>query len=97
MSLPKACAPAWPRLAWSTSWPPTAHFRRFSREEAGFSGLWAFGFELSKPYELLQDMNLISMTQHLDMLQAIAGRTSCRSSRTLIRAMARRLTSFNGI
>ncbi|WP_247456037.1 isocitrate lyase/PEP mutase family protein [Bradyrhizobium sp. 166] len=74
MSLPKACAPAWPRLAWSTSWPPTAHFRRFSREEAGFDGLWASGFELSVPYGL-QDTSLISMTQHLDMLRAIAGRT----------------------
>nr|WP_247485994.1 isocitrate lyase/phosphoenolpyruvate mutase family protein [Bradyrhizobium sp. 193] len=73
MSLPKACAPAWPRLAWSTSWPPTAHFRRFSRK-AGFDGLWASGFELSAPYGL-QDMSLISMTQHLDMLRAIAGRT----------------------
>lgn len=74
MSLPKACASAWPRLAWSTSWPPTAHFRRFSREEAGFDGLWASGFELSVPYGL-QDTSLISMTQHLDMLRAIAGRT----------------------
>ncbi|MGY2933221.1 hypothetical protein ACVWZ6_002823 [Bradyrhizobium sp. GM6.1] len=74
MSLPKACAPAWPSLAWSTSWPPTAHFRRFSREEAGFDGLWASGFELSAPYGL-QDTSLISMTQHLDMLRAIAGRT----------------------
>lgn len=72
-------------------------FSAILAEEAGFSGLWAFGFELSAPYGLLQDMSLISMTQHLDMLQAIAGRTSCRSSRTLIRAMARRLTSFNGI
>lgn len=44
-------------------------------EEAGFDGLWASGFELSALYGL-PDMSLISMTQHLDMLRAIAGRTS---------------------
>ncbi|WP_244481982.1 isocitrate lyase/phosphoenolpyruvate mutase family protein [Bradyrhizobium pachyrhizi] len=43
-------------------------------EEAGFDGLWASGFELSALYGL-PDMSLISMTQHLDMLRAIAGRT----------------------
>ncbi|MGY4158009.1 phosphoenolpyruvate phosphomutase [Bradyrhizobium sp. USDA 4461] len=41
-------------------------------EEAGFDGLWASGFELSALYGL-SDMSLISMTQHLDMLRAIAG------------------------
>ncbi|MBD9665468.1 isocitrate lyase/phosphoenolpyruvate mutase family protein [Variovorax sp. VRV01] len=44
-------------------------------EEAGFDGLWASGFELSALYGLA-DMSLISMTQHLDMLRAIAGRSS---------------------
>lgn len=43
-------------------------------EQAGFDGLWASGFELSALYGL-PDMSLISMTQHLDMLRAIAGRT----------------------
>ncbi|MGY4167807.1 isocitrate lyase/phosphoenolpyruvate mutase family protein [Bradyrhizobium sp. USDA 4529] len=41
-------------------------------EEAGFDGIWASGFELSALYGLA-DMSLISMTQHLDMLRAIAG------------------------
>ncbi|MDW9782188.1 phosphoenolpyruvate phosphomutase [Sinorhizobium medicae] len=44
-------------------------------EEAGFDGLWASGFELSALYGLA-DMSLISMTQHLDMLRAIAGQSS---------------------
>jgi phosphoenolpyruvate phosphomutase len=44
-------------------------------EEAGFDGIWASGFELSALYGL-PDMSLISMTQHLEMLRAIAGRTS---------------------
>ncbi|WP_461511791.1 isocitrate lyase/phosphoenolpyruvate mutase family protein [Rhizobium mongolense] len=44
-------------------------------EDAGFDGLWASGFELSALYGL-PDMSLISMTQHLDMLRAIAGRSS---------------------
>ncbi|WP_420969544.1 isocitrate lyase/phosphoenolpyruvate mutase family protein [Bradyrhizobium sp. B120] len=44
-------------------------------QEAGFDGLWASGFELSALYGLA-DMSLISMTQHLDMLRAIAGRTN---------------------
>jgi phosphoenolpyruvate phosphomutase len=44
-------------------------------EEAGFDGIWASGFELSALYGL-PDMSLVSMTQHLDMLGAIAGRTS---------------------
>ncbi|NEV01153.1 isocitrate lyase/phosphoenolpyruvate mutase family protein [Bradyrhizobium uaiense] len=44
-------------------------------EEAGFDGLWASGFELSALYGLA-DMSLISMTQHLEMLRAIAGRTT---------------------
>lgn len=44
-------------------------------EEAGFDALWASGFELSALYGL-PDMSLISMTQHLDMLRSIAGRTT---------------------
>ncbi|MGX5806159.1 isocitrate lyase/phosphoenolpyruvate mutase family protein [Bradyrhizobium sp. Arg314] len=44
-------------------------------EEAGFDGLWASGFELSALYGLA-DMSLITMTQHLDMLRAIAGKSS---------------------
>jgi phosphoenolpyruvate phosphomutase len=44
-------------------------------EEAGFDGLWASGFELSALYGL-PDMSFISMTQHLDMLRAIAGRST---------------------
>ncbi len=41
-------------------------------EEAGFDGIWASGFELSALYGL-PDISLISMTQHLDMVRAIAG------------------------
>lgn len=44
-------------------------------QEAGFDGVWASGFELSALYGLA-DMSLISMTQHLDMLRAIAGRAT---------------------
>lgn len=44
-------------------------------EEAGFDGLWASGFELSALYGLA-DMSLITMTQHLDMLRAIANQSS---------------------
>lgn len=44
-------------------------------EEAGFDGLWASGFELSALYGL-PDMSLVTMTQHLDMLRAMAGRSS---------------------
>src|SRR6188472_578771 len=40
-------------------------------EEAGFDGLWASGFELSALYGLA-DMSLITMTQHLDMVRAVA-------------------------
>jgi phosphoenolpyruvate phosphomutase len=43
-------------------------------EEAGFDGLWASGFELSALYGLA-DVSLISMTQHLDMVRAIAEQT----------------------
>lgn len=44
-------------------------------EEAGFDGLWASGFELSALYGL-PDVSLISMTQHLDMMRAIATQSS---------------------
>jgi phosphoenolpyruvate phosphomutase len=42
-------------------------------EEAGFDGIWASGFELSALYGLA-DVSLVSMTQHLDMMRAMAGR-----------------------
>src|ERR1041385_3340021 len=42
-------------------------------EEAGFDGLWASGFELSTLYGL-PDVSLLSMTQHLEMVRAIADR-----------------------
>ncbi len=41
-------------------------------EEAGFDGIWASGFELSALYGLA-DVSLVSMTQHLDMVRAMAG------------------------
>ena len=44
-------------------------------EAAGFDGLWASGFELSASYGL-PDVSLISMTDHLAMVRAIAERTS---------------------
>ena len=44
-------------------------------EEAGFDGLWASGFELSALYGL-PDVSLVSMTQHLDMVRAIAERST---------------------
>lgn len=49
-------------------------FSAFSRKKPDLTGLWASGFELSALYGL-PDMSLISMTQHLDLLRAIAGRT----------------------
>ncbi len=39
--------------------------------EAGFDGIWASGFELSALYGL-PDVSLITMTQHLDMVRAMA-------------------------
>ena len=44
-------------------------------EEAGFDGIWASGFEFSALYGL-PDVSLVSMTQHLDMVRAVAERTS---------------------
>lgn len=44
-------------------------------EEAGFDGLWASGFELSALYGL-PDVSLVTMTQHLEMVRAIAERSS---------------------
>ena len=44
-------------------------------EEAGFDGLWASGFELSALYGL-PDVSLLSMSQHLDMVRAMAERSS---------------------
>jgi len=43
--------------------------------EAGFDGIWASGFELSALYGL-PDVSLITMTQHLDMVRAMAERSS---------------------
>src|ERR1043165_4851146 len=40
-------------------------------EEAGFDGIWASGFELSATYGL-PDVSLITMTQHLEMVRAMA-------------------------
>lgn len=40
-------------------------------EEARFDGIWASGFELSALYGL-PDVSLITMTQHLDMVRAMA-------------------------
>ena len=42
-------------------------------ERAGFDGIWASGFELSAAYGV-PDASLISMTQHLDMMRAMAER-----------------------
>ncbi|NTE68133.1 phosphonopyruvate hydrolase [Agrobacterium tumefaciens] len=44
-------------------------------EEAGFDGIWASGFELSAHYGL-PDVSMISMTQHLDTVRAMAERSS---------------------
>jgi phosphoenolpyruvate phosphomutase len=44
-------------------------------EEAGFDGLWASGFELSALYGL-PDVSLLSMTQHLKMVHAMADRSA---------------------
>jgi phosphoenolpyruvate phosphomutase len=44
-------------------------------EEAGFDGIWASGFELSALYGL-PDVSLVTMTQHLDVVRAMADRTS---------------------
>ena len=44
-------------------------------EEAGFDALWASGFELSALYGLA-DVSLITMTQHLAMMRAVAARSS---------------------
>ncbi len=44
-------------------------------EEAGFDGIWASVFEFSALLGL-PDVSLVSMTQHLDMLRAMAARVS---------------------
>ena len=41
-------------------------------EEAGFEGIWASGFELSALFGL-PDNGVITMTQHLEMVRAMAG------------------------
>lgn len=42
--------------------------------EAGFDAIWASGFELSAMYGL-PDVSVVSMTQHLDMMRAMAERS----------------------
>src|SRR5436853_2926571 len=44
-------------------------------EEAGFDGLWASGFELSALYGL-PDVSLITKTEHLAMVRAMAEHSS---------------------
>ena len=44
-------------------------------EEAGFDGAWASGFELSALMGL-PDVSLVSMSQHLEMVRAMAWRTN---------------------
>lgn len=44
-------------------------------EAAGFDALWASGFELSALYGLA-DVSLITMTDHINMMRAIAGQSS---------------------
>ncbi len=44
-------------------------------EEAGFDGLWASGFELSALYGL-PDVSIVTMSEHLEMMRAIARHTS---------------------
>lgn len=44
-------------------------------EEAAFDGIWASGFELSALFGL-PDVSLITMTQHLEMVRAMAGQSS---------------------
>ena len=44
-------------------------------EEAGFDGIWASGFELSALYGLA-DVSLVSMTQHIEMMRAMAERVA---------------------
>jgi phosphoenolpyruvate phosphomutase len=44
-------------------------------EEAQFDGIWASGFELSALYGL-PDVSLVTMTQHLDMVRAMAEQSS---------------------
>ena len=42
--------------------------------EAGFDAIWASGFELSAMYGV-PDVSVVSMTQHLDMMRAMADRS----------------------
>ncbi|WP_321897005.1 phosphonopyruvate hydrolase [Burkholderia cepacia] len=43
-------------------------------EESGFDGVWASGFELAALYGVA-DVSLVTMTQHLDMVRAMADHT----------------------
>lgn len=44
-------------------------------EEAGFDAIWASGFELSALYGV-PDMSIVTMSQHLDMVRAMAAATT---------------------
>lgn len=44
-------------------------------EEAGFDAIWASGFELSALFGV-PDMSIVSMSQHLEMVRAIAASTA---------------------
>lgn len=70
-SLRDALAENAPLQAMATHSPLSAKLA----EEAGFEALWASGFELSALYGL-PDVSLITMTQHLAMVRAIAATTS---------------------
>ena len=59
--------------------------------EAGFDAIWASGFELSAMYGV-PDVSLVSMTQHLDMMRAMAERSAFRSWPTSTPASATRST-----
>ena len=67
--------------------------------EAGFDAIWASGFELSAMYGV-PDVSVVSMTQHLDMVRAMAtdrpaggGRTSTLSRQRHQRARRLEQTS----
>ena len=66
-SLARALSRSAPIQAMATHSPLSAKLA----EEAGFDALWASGFELSALYGLA-DVSLITMTQHIEMLRAIA-------------------------
>jgi hypothetical protein len=64
-------------------------------EEAGFDGIWASGFELSALYGL-PDVSLISMTQHLEMVRAIAAILGLDERRVSVKATTTEGLGFTG-